>query len=107
MEFQKTVLIIALVILVITLVLLSAIISNKAKNKEWPPEISTCPPYYRVQTNDDGMGSTCVRVDENRKIGDDSDNCATLPLFENGKPKTFAQKREWAEGCRIKWDGIN
>lgn len=112
MEFQKAVLIIALVILVIAVIIISAILGESEKNKKWPPEEGTCPPYYKMglAVIDDPNSIACVQQDPARFIGlaKDQDSCKTFNLLkENGKPKTKQEKRSWAEGCKVKWDGYN
>ena len=59
MGFQKTVLIVALVILTICIIFISTVISKNESKKQWPPETGTCPPYYIVSTDDSGV--SCKR----------------------------------------------
>ena len=126
MEFQKAVLIIALVILVIAVIIISAILGESEKNKKWPPEEGSCPPYYRMglAVENDPNSIACVQQDPARHIGraKDEEFCRTLKLInsgdnlvtqkyqdqsKNGKPLTRGQKRRWAEECKVKWDGYN
>jgi hypothetical protein len=126
MEFQKAVLIIALVILVIAVIIISAILGESEKNKKWPPEEGSCPPYYKMglAVIDDPNSIACVQQDPARHIGraKDEEFCRTLRLINspdnlvtqrftpspmNGKPLNRAQKKKWAEECKLKWDGYN
>jgi len=126
MEFQKAVLIIALVILVIAIIIISAILGESEKNKKWPPEEGTCPPYYTMglAVKGDPDSLACVQQNPARHIGlaKDQEFCKTLRLVNSddnlvtqkyngqsmiGKPLNRVQKRRWAEECKIKWDGYN
>ena len=119
MEFQKAVLIIALVILIISVIIISAVINKSEKNKKWPPEEGTCPPYFtlgRVFKKDDtssnvdeeGERLSCIQQNPERIIGTGDTDCKTLSLYDDyGKPISRADKRSWAEKCKIKWDGYN
>ena len=113
MQFQKTVLIIALVVLVISVIIIAAILDQAEGKKKWPPEEGSCPPYYKLGTSikDDPSSIACIQQDPERLIGrakDDRENCATFKLInENGKPKTRADKKAWVERCKVKWDGYN
>jgi hypothetical protein len=110
--FQKIILTIAVIILVLSLIFM-AVVLNKAKGDEvWPPIIPSCPDWWIL----DGSGnkSTCVNV---KDLG----TCATqtinnnkhqkmdfnVPAFSgsNGTSSSCA-KYQWASKCDVSWDGI-
>ena len=47
--FQKVVLTIAAVILILTLVIIGILLFNQSSSAQWPPEVSSCPDYYTLQ----------------------------------------------------------
>jgi len=110
MSFHKIVLVIALVVLTIAVLGITAVLSFKKGKDRWPPEIGTCPPYYKVHTEPNNEGtvvSSCVRP-QGIDIGDSSESCNNFALLDDkGKPQSINAKREWAERCKIKWEGYN
>lgn len=103
MGFQKTVLIIALVILTLCIIFIATVISKNEGNKKWPPETATCPPYYIV-TKD----NTCIRDPDAPKIGESNTQCDTFNLRSSGNAyKSDRDKCMWANECKIHWDGIS
>ena len=104
MGFQKTVLIIALVILTIAIIFISTVISKNEANKVWPPEVGTCPPYYIVSTED---GVKCKRDPNSPRIGEDNQSCNMLNLKDGNNFISDKAKCEWANSCKIQWDGIS
>ena len=112
MEFQKAVLIIALVVLVISVIIIAAIIDQAEGQKKWPPEEGSCPPYYKLGYSpaNDNTKPACIQQDPERLIGlaKEMGKCKTFKLVnDNGKPLTRAEKKKWAEDCKVKWDGYN
>ena len=113
MGFQKTVLIIALVILSISIIVLSIFISRKDDEKTWPPESSTCPPYYDISNND--TGTFCI--DNNfdlhppAPIADIADvvgggTCGKFYVqAKNGTKMNSKQKCEFVQKCKVNWEG--
>lgn len=116
MGFQKTVLMVALVILSITIIVLSIFISRKDDEKIWPPESSTCPPYYDISYNNNGTfckdafgihnGST---IDISAVFIDDGVNKNTCENFyvesTSGKKMNSEQKCSFVEKCKVNWEG--
>lgn len=117
MGFQKTVLILALVILSISIIVLSVFISRKDDDKIWPPESSTCPPYYDISYNINGN----VFCEDNFGIQDDASTIDISAVVINGEPgnncKKFyvenvagvrmnsEQKCSFVEKCKVNWEG--
>ena len=105
MGFQKTVLIIALVILTIAIIFISTVISKNESNKKWPPEVGTCPPYYVVSTENGEV--KCKRDPNAPRIGEAVGSCNMLNLKQGDTIISDKQKCEWANSCKIQWDGIS
>ena len=109
--FQKIILTIAVIILVLSLIFMG-IILNKAKgSEEWPPIVPACPDWWIL----DGSGnkSTCVNVKDLGTCATKSTDNAhqkmdfNLPAFtgSNGSNANCA-KYSWANKCKVSWDGI-
>tara|TARA_Y100001970_G_C14253363_1_gene873398 strand:+ start:5916 stop:6278 length:363 start_codon:yes stop_codon:yes gene_type:complete len=105
MGFQKTVLIIALVILTIAIIFIATIISKNESNKIWPPETGTCPPYYTVSTENNEV--KCKRDPNAPRIGESVDSCNMLNLKQGETMISDKAKCEWSNACKIQWDGIS
>ena len=129
MGFQKNVLIIALVILSISIIVVASFISKKDKEKSWPPEKATCPPYYDISYNTDSSiickhfaggpkpGVTVQLTDskfEDATYDKDNDNddskqafCKifTLQTANGAKKMTPKQKCDFSKTCKINWEG--
>jgi len=100
-DFQKMVIGIASVILMIVLVILGISMGFSSAGKAWPPSIGNCPDYW-IDSN--GDGSNCVN---------------TLNLGNSGTPNTMnfnygqfsgsggnCSKYQWSTNTGVAWDGI-
>ena len=116
MGFQKTVLMVALVILSITIIVLSIFISRKDDEKIWPPESSTCPPYYDISYNEDGTfckdafgihdGSSTIDISAVVIQGATINNCEKFYVEStSGKKMNSDQKCSFVEKCKVNWEG--
>ena len=90
MSFQKTVLIIALIVLSVMLFFIALAMKGLKKSQEYPPEVSECPDYWTK--NDQGFCSPSLN-----KNTSGSQDCQ---LYEKGDKAAFAQT------CGIEWDGL-
>lgn len=105
--FQKTVVIVALVILILCLILVAIMLVVQSENAVWPPYSSTCPDYWNLEgipgTND---GEKCVNQ---YKLGNTSvKGCNTLIPDASTFKGTDGEcnKYTYAKKCQITWDGI-
>ena len=103
-SFQKNVLIIALVILIVTLLFIGITI-KQTKNEQWPPIIGDCPDYWIDLS---GNGGQCVNVKDlgtckNTSSGHHTQNFTT-PAFTGSNG--LCSKYNWATNCGVSWDGI-
>ena len=103
-SFQKYVLIVALVILIITLLFIGITI-KQSRSEQWPPVLGDCPDYWIDMS---GNGGQCVNVKDLGTCGITSHGHYTMdfttPTFtgDNG----LCSKYTWATKCGVSWDGI-
>ena len=106
-SFQKIVLIIAVVILIISLAIIAYALRYK-KTGSWPPVVGECPDYW-VDRDASGNGGKCINIQDlgtcKAKTGDphlvmDFNN----QLFKG--PNGMCAKYKWAQKCNVSWDGI-
>ena len=91
MSFQKTVLIIALIVLSVMLFFIALAMKGLKKSQEYPPEVSECPDYWTK--NKDGHCSPSLG-----KNTSGSERCGT---YDGTKEKDL-----FAQDCGIQWDGL-
>jgi len=89
MSFQKTVLIIALIVLSVMLFFIALAMKGLKKSQEYPPEVSECPDYWTK--NDQGFCSPSLNKNTS---GSD------CQLYKGGDKAIFAKD------CGIEWDGL-
>lgn len=106
MEFYKTVFMIMLIVLFISLSIVGYAIYNSKNDKKYPPIVSECPDYYELS------GNICTDV-HGLSSGDQS-SCQNVnfSLFTNsnnagmGPNSAICEKKIWANNCGVNWDGI-
>ena len=101
--FQKSVIIIAIIVLVIFLFIIGLMLRKTATTQVWPPETPNCPDYWIDLS---GNGSKCFN---SKNLGTCLTSASTTMDFtqspyigSNGN----CAKYTWANGCGITWDGI-
>ena len=107
MNFQTTVLIIAVVLLLLCMILISIALIKSKGTEQWPPIIGDCPDYW---VDLSGNGAQCVNMKDlgtcNGSVpeGQHLQMDFTVPPYtgQNG----LCAKYKWATGCGITWDGI-
>lgn len=103
-QFQKVVLIVAVVILILSLLVISSMLIY-GKTADWPPSVSSCPDWWV----EDGSG-VCVNV---KDLGicpkeDGMDHQVMnfqLPAFTGSEGS--CNKYNWSTKCKVTWDGVN
>ena len=105
MSFQKIVLYVAVVILIIALIFIAISLYSSNSNL-YPPVASKCPDYWNASGNDDNV--TCNNI---KGLGDSGGNCGGPIKPQSDFPETnevssFCQKFKWADGCNLTWNGI-
>jgi hypothetical protein len=107
MNFQKIVLIIAIVILLICLVAIGVTLSY-AKNSAYPSAPPVCPDYWKVNDSDPN-NIVCQNV-KNLGICSPPSGSNYLEINVSQSPYTGANglcgKYTWANRCGISWDGV-
>lgn len=97
MSFQEIVLIIATIILIIFLVILAIILAKSKNNLMFPPELGSCPDYFKI-TEQNGE-----HICKNTKgLGNGMAGCD----MHNFSGYTIKDKKDWSKGCGVTWDGI-
>ena len=105
MNFQKMVLTIAIILLLVILVVIGVSLS-KAEKTEWPPIVGECPDYWVDMS---GNGEACLNTHSLGKCNIPSENNKATMNFnqspfigDNGNCAKF----NWATKCQVTWDGI-
>ena len=107
MTFQKIVVAIAAVILIILLITIGYTMYKAKTNEDWPPVVGDCPDYW---IDLEGEGAACVNT---KGLG-----TCNIPEGDNQNAMDFSKppftgsngdcaKFMWAKGCGVTWDGIN
>jgi hypothetical protein len=96
MNFQKVVLIIAIILLIISLVTIGMMLKSALLNRPWPPSISQCPDYWNISENG------CVP----NKINVGIPVIKTPIDFSTANYKTNCLKQTWATNNKVTWDGL-
>jgi hypothetical protein len=105
--FQKTILIIAIVILIISLIIIGFSIQN-TKNNTWPPTVPNCPDYWMIEGSENN--SKCINV---KNLGTCQPFSGDKHLIMNFNEAPYngsngnCAKYTWANNCNLAWDGIN
>ena len=105
--FQKSVLIIALFVLIALLISVGILLNKHSKNTNWPPTQNTCPDYWTEDAN-----GTCTAADVGLNTGNNGVT-STVITNEDEEPigdwtnKTRCEKRNWAIDNGIMWSGVS
>ena len=92
--FQKSVLIIALFVLIALLISVGILLNKHSKNTNWPPSENTCPDYWT-----EGTDGTCNVGDLNKGNGTQNDT--------KNAGSSRCEKRTWAINNDIMWTGVS
>jgi hypothetical protein len=100
MSFQKIVLTVAVVLLILSLVVIGVLLYNKNSNIKFPPESSDCPDYFKATRK-----GVCKNVNH---LAVSNPNCSTGDFSGSGYEGKHGDKRKctWAKECGLSWDGI-
>ena len=104
--FQKIVLFIAIIMLIISLVLIGFILSA-GKDSQWPPMTPSCPDYWLADGS--GNNAKCVNIKDLGTCQAPSGS-RHLTMDFNVAPyvgdNSLCAKYTWAKNCGLSWDGI-
>jgi hypothetical protein len=95
MGFYKSFLIGNTVALIILLAIMAGILTNRAKSQTFPANLSACPDFYSMNSQD-----SCVM--EKSVYSSRVPACTTV----HPKSMSFLDKKIWASDCGVAWDGI-
>jgi len=106
-NFQKIVLIVATIILMVILLFIGINLAKMTTNEVWPPIIPQCPDYWEIE----GVGDK-TKCKNTLKLGTCSASSGTdYQLVDFNTPEftgenALCAKYNWASKCNISWDGI-
>lgn len=104
-RFQKTVLIIAIILLILTLIVVGIALKKAVSTQTWPPIIPECPDYWFVDGS--GNNTKCVNL---KDLGTCNPSSGHLTINFNVAPfngtNGNCEKYNWANKCGVSWDGI-
>jgi len=98
MAYQKIVVTIAIILLILALISFGIVLYNQKYNSEYPPIVADCPDYWI------DMDGTCVN---SKNLGKQS--CKNNMDFSEGVwagDKGLCLKQKWAKSCDLTWDGV-
>ena len=98
MTFQRIVLIISFVILVLALIIIGVLLYNKQYDIKFPPEIGNCPDYYVS-----GPNGACANTIGLKTL---NPNCNTPNFRSYTGEGADKNKCNWSKQCGVTWDGI-
>lgn len=109
MNFQRIVLAIAVIGLIISLVVVGVMLSKMYYGEEWPPQISTCPDYW-VDLSPEQTGAKCYNAHRLGKCnlpspGNPNTMDFNVPPYTDPTNGTCA-KYKWTRMCGTTWSGI-
>jgi hypothetical protein len=106
-SFQKMILVIATIILIIALIFIGVSLHYSRRTIAWPPLVTACPDYWTVDGS--GNNTRCTNV---KNLGSCSIPTGQKHLVMNFNTPTFSGKNAlcakytWANNCGVSWDGI-
>jgi len=108
-NYNKTVLVVASVLLILGLVIIGFFITSTQKNSTYPPVIGDCPDYWDVGY-DINKKKICTLRSINSGLASPAD-CRSYPVALFNAAGTsdndiICEKNKWAKRCNIHWDGI-
>jgi hypothetical protein len=102
--FQKIILMIAVIILIITLVFIGIVLSYSKNNNKWPPVVPECPDYWIMD-----LSNNCINT---KGLGTCPPQSGQQHLVMNFNTATYkgsnglCAKYKWAQNCKVAWDGV-
>jgi hypothetical protein len=98
MTFQKTVLVIAVVLLIISLVVIGLLIKSATLTAKFPPETGKCPDYLKAHLSNGTL--TCTNP---KNLG----TCSSVFTPVGGSDvASITANCKAAKNCGLTWDGI-
>lgn len=105
-NFQKIILISAIVMLIISLIFIGSVLSSSSE-QYWPPVTPDCPDYWI--SDGSGNAAKCINVKDLGICQPEEGDKHLVKNFNvapyNGNDSKCA-KYTWATKCKLSWDGI-
>jgi hypothetical protein len=109
LNFQKIVLIIAIVILIVSLVFIGMQIKKSNSKQVWPPFVPQCPDFWKMNSS-----GKCVRPTPDNAPGiNDTEECypgdnlgIDFTTGDYAGAGGACKKKQWANTCQAAWEGI-
>ena len=102
MNFQKIVLMIAIILLILALIVFGSMLYTD--KKVYPPVQAQCPDYWIDMSGGIGTGGYCINT---KNLGKGS--CSSKMNFNTGLwsgDDGLCNKQKWANSCDLTWDGV-
>ena len=102
MAFQKIVVVVAGLLLVVSLIIMAVIIARSRSQFAYPPVQSDCPDYWEMHSINGA--NTCVNT---KSLGNSS--CPSKMDFSVSpwsNSNSLCKKQLWARNCDLTWDGV-
>lgn len=108
LNFQKIVLIIAIVILIVSLVFIGMQIKKSNSKQEWPPLVPQCPDYWMAVSsgNCKPTGKAPMTEDIKNSFTCNPTDGINFTTDDYAGANGACNKRKWATGCNAAWEGI-
>ena len=107
MIFYKNIFISAILSAIILLVIV-AVTMYYTKNKQlYPPILSNCPDFYNLNSDNKCVNSGVWNLTEQGVGCDNVDFTGNeYNIQGTGETSGLCTKKNWANGCKVTWDGI-
>lgn len=106
MNFQISLLIVAIIVLTIILIFIGMALSKSKQDIDWPPIVGNCPDYWiDLETN----GKACYNTHRLGKCNlpeKDDKNTKDFDTPPFNSSEGLCAKYKWATKCGVTWDGI-
>ena len=104
LNFQKIVLVVAIIVFIVALVFIGMGLNKANKEKSWPPIVGSCPDYWEDTGkgcyNKLSLGKCNIPTYDNRNLMD-------FNVTPYNTSEGACAKAKWAKECGVAWDGIS
>lgn len=106
-SFNKSVVIIASIILITSLIILAISLSKALFNESFPPIIPDCPDYWEIEYNSENK-ARCINHSGVNTGNTSLEGCGDFTnFFDRNSEQGNCEKYQWAKRCSVNWDGIS
>lgn len=102
MDFYKFISLLAVFILIVCLAFVASALQVSQKDILFPPHISDCPDFFVK----DGKICKATYNLPDQNCNDTSFEAEQYQQPGMGRESGICKKKEWAQGCKVNWDGI-